>query len=84
MRPSGASMDFSHGLDLNAVLAFMLAGFLKPDWGERSMRLMRSILLRSFGRPQGTLGRLGGVIMARMNADCGTWVTHPLGIVRVE
>jgi hypothetical protein len=44
------------------------------------MRLMRSILLRSFGWPQGILGRLGGVIMARMNADCGTWVTHLLEI----
>jgi ubiquinone/menaquinone biosynthesis C-methylase UbiE len=27
-----------------------------------------------FGRPQGILGRLGGVIMARMNEACGVWV----------
>jgi ubiquinone/menaquinone biosynthesis C-methylase UbiE len=44
------------------------------------MRLMRSIVLRSFGRPQGTLGRFGGVIMARMNADCGIWVIDLLEI----
>jgi SAM-dependent methyltransferase len=44
------------------------------------MRLMRSILLHSFGWPQGILGRLGGVIMARMNADCGTWVTDLLEV----
>lgn len=44
------------------------------------MRLMRSILLRSFGRPQGTLGRFGGVIMARMNADCGIWVIDLLEV----
>jgi ubiquinone/menaquinone biosynthesis C-methylase UbiE len=35
---------------------------------------MRNILMRLFGRPQGVLGRLGGIIMARMNADCGAWV----------
>ena len=44
------------------------------------MRLMRSILMRAFGRPQGTLGRLGGVIMARMNADCGAWVIDLLEV----
>ena|SRR5215469_2225185 len=44
------------------------------------MRLMQSILLRSFGRPQGILGRLGGVIMARMNVDCGTWVADLLEV----
>jgi hypothetical protein len=27
------------------------------------------ILLRMFGRPQGVLGRLGGIIMARMNRN---------------
>ncbi|WP_128971103.1 class I SAM-dependent methyltransferase [Bradyrhizobium tropiciagri] len=41
---------------------------------------MRSILLRAFGRPQGLLGRLGGVIMARTNADCGAWVTDLLEV----
>ena len=41
---------------------------------------MRSILMRAFGRPQGTLGRLGGVIMARMNADCGAWVIDLLEV----
>lgn len=44
------------------------------------MRLMRSILMRAFGRPQGMLGRLGGVIMARANADCGGWVTDLLEV----
>jgi ubiquinone/menaquinone biosynthesis C-methylase UbiE len=39
-----------------------------------SVSVMRNILMRMFGRPQGALGRLGGVIMARMNADCGAWV----------
>ena len=35
------------------------------------MSIMKSILMRMFGRPRGTLGRLGGHIMARMNAECG-------------
>lgn len=45
------------------------------------MRLMRSILMRAFGRPQGILGRLGGVIMARTNVDCGAWVTDLLEVI---
>ena len=44
------------------------------------MSMVRTILMRAFGRPQGILGRLGGVIMARMNADCGVWVTELLGV----
>ena len=44
------------------------------------MGLMRSILMRAFGRPQGILGRLGGIIMARTNADCGAWVTDLLEV----
>ena len=33
-----------------------------------------------FGRPRGIIGRLGGVIMARMNADCGVWVAGLLEV----
>ncbi|MBO0733015.1 MAG: class I SAM-dependent methyltransferase [Methylocapsa sp.] len=32
------------------------------------------ILMRLFGRPQGFLGRLGGLIMARTNRACAEWV----------
>jgi ubiquinone/menaquinone biosynthesis C-methylase UbiE len=34
------------------------------------MNLVRTVLRRTFGRPQGLLGRLGGRLMARMNRDC--------------
>ena len=44
------------------------------------MRIMRNILMRMFGCPQGALGRLGGIIMARTNAACGAWVTELLEI----
>ena len=44
------------------------------------MSVMRNILMRAFGRPQGVLGRLGGIIMARMNADCGIWVSDLLEV----
>jgi ubiquinone/menaquinone biosynthesis C-methylase UbiE len=44
------------------------------------MSVMRTIFLRMFGRPRGILGRLGGIIMARTNADCGAWVTDLLEI----
>src|SRR5215472_10357953 len=44
------------------------------------MALAANLLMNMFGRPQGILGRLGGIIMARMNADCGTWVTDLLEV----
>ena len=44
------------------------------------MSAMRSILMRMFGHPKGLLGKLGGIIMARMNADCGSWVSDLLEI----
>ena len=44
------------------------------------MSVMRSILMRMFGHPEGLMGKLGGIIMARMNADCGSWVSDLLEI----
>ena len=38
------------------------------------------LLMNMFGRPRGIIGRLGGVIMARMNADCGVWVAGLLEV----
>jgi len=36
--------------------------------------------MNMFGRPWGMIGRLGGVIMARMNADCGVWAAALLEV----
>lgn len=44
------------------------------------MSVMRNVLMRMFGCPRGVLGRLGGIIMARMNEDCGAWVADLLEI----
>jgi len=44
------------------------------------MNISHRILLRMFGRPQGVLGRLGGIIMARMNQQCASWVIDLLNI----
>ena len=44
------------------------------------MSVMRNILLRTFGRPRGVLGRLGGIIMARSNEACGAWVVDLLEV----
>jgi len=44
------------------------------------MSIMRNVLIRMFGRPRGLLGRLGGIIMAHMNADCGAWVSELLEV----
>jgi SAM-dependent methyltransferase len=39
-----------------------------------------NLLMNMFGRPRGIIGRLGGVIMARMNAVCGVWVAGLLEV----
>ena len=39
-----------------------------------------NLLMNMFGRPRGIIGRLGGVIMARMDADCGVWVAGLLEV----
>src|SRR6516225_1546001 len=45
-----------------------------------SMSVLNELLLRMFGHPRGALGRLGGRIMARSNAECGFWVSDLLQI----
>ena len=44
------------------------------------MSVLNALLLRMFGHPRGALGRLGGRIMARSNAECGFWVIDLLQI----
>ncbi|MDB5405582.1 MAG: hypothetical protein JWL84_494 [Rhodospirillales bacterium] len=45
------------------------------------MGVTQNLLLRAFGRPQGRIGRLGGIIMARMNDEFGGWV---IGLLDVD
>ena len=44
------------------------------------MRVLKSTLMRMFGRPTGTLGKLGGIIMARMNAPFARCVIRLLEV----
>jgi len=44
------------------------------------MLWVRKLLMRMFGRPTGVLGRLGGVIMARMNRDAAEQVIEMLDV----
>jgi len=44
------------------------------------MSFAKSILLRAFGRPQGMLGRLGGIIMARTNQTIAARVIKLLDV----
>ena len=44
------------------------------------MSILNALLLRMFERPRGALGTLGGLIMARTNAECGFWVSELLQI----
>ena len=41
---------------------------------------MKSILIRAFGRPQGVLGRLGGIIMARSNREVAIQMVELLDV----
>src|SRR5262249_8284748 len=41
---------------------------------------MHKLLMRMFGRPRGILGRLGGVIMARVNRDAAAQVIELLDV----
>jgi ubiquinone/menaquinone biosynthesis C-methylase UbiE len=47
---------------------------------QQLMSVVHSMLMRTFGRPQGILGRLGGIIMARTNQPCAAWVIDLLDI----
>jgi len=44
------------------------------------MPWVRTILMRMFGRPKGVLGRLGGVIMARVNRDAAVQIIEWLDV----
>lgn len=46
------------------------------------MGAVQAILMRTFGRPRGLLGRLGGRIMAGANEGCGRWVAELLEVDR--
>jgi len=54
--------------------------FVFEDGPWSSMSVLNELLLRMFGHPRGALGRLGGRIMARSNAECGFWVSDLLQI----
>ena len=41
---------------------------------------MRDVLIHMFGRPQGVLGKVGGLIIARTNEACGAWATDLLEV----
>jgi ubiquinone/menaquinone biosynthesis C-methylase UbiE len=43
------------------------------------MTVGQHFLMRTFGRPKGRLGRLGGIIMARMNRKVAAWAIDQLG-----
>jgi ubiquinone/menaquinone biosynthesis C-methylase UbiE len=44
------------------------------------MNAENSILMHMFGRPQGFLGHLGGLVMARTNRSCARWVVGLLDV----
>jgi len=44
------------------------------------MAWVSKLLMRMFGRPEGILGRLGGVIMARVNRDAAAQVIELLDV----
>jgi ubiquinone/menaquinone biosynthesis C-methylase UbiE len=53
-----------------------------PD--QSPMTVGKGVLMRMFGRPKGSLGRLGGIIMARMNRKVAVWAIDLLGVRRSD
>jgi ubiquinone/menaquinone biosynthesis C-methylase UbiE len=49
-----------------------------PD--QLAMTVGKRILMRLFGRPRGSLGRLGGIIMAHTNKKVAAWAIDLLGV----
>jgi ubiquinone/menaquinone biosynthesis C-methylase UbiE len=47
---------------------------------DQAMCFVKSILLRTFGHPQGVLGRLGGIIMAHTNQNIAARVVNLLDV----
>ncbi|MDQ3774117.1 MAG: class I SAM-dependent methyltransferase [Pseudomonadota bacterium] len=45
-----------------------------------TQEISHAILMRMFGRPKGGLGRLGGIIMARMNRKVAAWAIDLLAV----
>src|SRR5262249_35602848 len=45
------------------------------------MSVANNLLLRTFGRPKGVLGRLGGIIMAHTNQNVAAW---SIGLLDVQ
>ena len=45
------------------------------------MNMLERTLMRMFGRPEGALGRLGGIIMARMNREMARSV---IGLLQIH
>ncbi len=44
------------------------------------MSAFKGVLMHTFGRPQGVFGRLGGVVMAKLNQPCAAWVVDLLDV----
>jgi ubiquinone/menaquinone biosynthesis C-methylase UbiE len=49
-----------------------------PD--QLAMTVGKRLLMRLFGRPRGSLGRLGGIIMAHTNKKVAAWAIGLLGV----
>jgi ubiquinone/menaquinone biosynthesis C-methylase UbiE len=46
------------------------------------MSIGKTLLMKAFGRPQGWLGRMGGALMARLNAPMARWIVSGLDLSR--
>ena len=47
---------------------------------QPALTIGKRILMRMFGRPTGSLGRLGGIIMARTSQKVAAWAIDLLGV----
>lgn len=61
------------------LTGFIADGGLRCS-GAETVGLVERVLLRTFGRPAGILGRIGGRVMARTNDEVAEWVVSLLDV----
>src|SRR6266853_1146221 len=80
LRKRSATLGFAPCARRSYVPRDAAAGRRLQHWRSNSMPWVRALLMRMFGRPKGVLGRLGGVIMARVNRNAAAQVIEVLDV----
>lgn len=73
-------MDTQYMQSESGLIETVLLRAVRGRGSSQQLGLINRILEQTFGQPRGTLGRMGGFLMARMNRAMNQWVIHTLNI----